>query len=142
MWARVDNVTVPAGATIAANTYITCTANSSAFDGADVNTLLHLIDEDDPAAPLNHAEMVTDKGLKTTASTAWDDEDFTVDVETNSPSMQSVFQEVVDRGGWASGQAMMLLWLDNTSGFEKQYVPTDYGVSAAKATLFHIEYTT
>lgn len=137
-WARWDNITIPQGATIDV-AYITVQARGTGNDGAGVASNLYFEDADDPTAPVDKDDAYG--RTKTTAFTAWDDEDFIVDVETNSPSIKDVVKEIVDRGGWASGQAMQLLWYDNTSGDPKFYDLHSYDGVAAKAVKLHVEWS-
>ena len=53
----------------------------------------------------------------------------------------SVLQEIVNRAGWASGNAVTVLWLDNgsTNGISRRW--NDYSGGAANAAKLDIDYT-
>lgn len=135
-WARFDPVTIPAGARIDV-AYISPNARFTGNDGSQ-KTNIYMCAEDDPAAPTTQPEHAADP--RTTAFTAYDDVDFTIDEEVNSPDISDAVQEVVDRAGWASGQAMMVLWDDDGSVNGNYCQPWDFDGSAPKSLKFHVEY--
>lgn len=118
-WMRYPNVTIPAGARIDAAT-MTVKVKWAGNDGSGVKTNIYANDEDDASAPTTKAEM---EGKSLTADfTAWDDADLgPLNTEVASPDISAPIQEVIDRGGWASGQALMLLWRDDGSSSDKRY---------------------
>lgn len=137
-WARFDPVTIPAGATIDA-AEIRVTASLSGQDGADLFTNIYLEGADDPAVPSSQADHVG--RARTTNFTAWDGKDFTVDLETASPDIALAVQEVVDRPGWNSGQAMQVFWDDDGSIDAAFYEVYAWNQDTAKAIALHVEYT-
>lgn len=138
-FARYTNVTIPGGATIQ-SAYITANQNLATHDGAGVKTNIYLEDADTAVAPTSRAEHAAD--VRTTAFTAWDDDEWAVDTDKDSPDIASVVQEVVDRGSWASGNAMMILWDDDGSDADSYYEPHSYDQSAGVSIRMHVEYTT
>lgn len=136
-FARWTNVTIPAGATI--NVAYLLVTPSRANGGTDRFTNLYFEDSDDAVAPTTQAEHAAD--VRTTAFTAWDNEAFVDETETQSPSIVDVVQEIADRGSWASGNAMMLLWDDDgsTNGFF--YGMNTYDGDTAKAMKLHVEWS-
>ena len=105
---RFTNVTIPAGSTITA---ATIEVDAYSEFAPDANFRIHMNDVDDAVAPTNVTEG---KALvATTASTAWVEDGVAISVAT-SPDFTAAVQEVVDRGGWASGQDMMVMFLPNT----------------------------
>ncbi len=138
LWCRFDGITIPAGATIE-DVYLTFQAWTSSLDGVGTVTNIHCEAADDPVAPVDKADI--DGRTRTTNFTAWDDYDFpdtTNDYDT--PSFVSALQEVVDRGGWASGQAIMVI-IDDDGSSAKVYSlrSMDQG-SGPNAPDIHIQY--
>ncbi len=138
-WARFTNVQIPNGATIDV-AYLSFIAHGTAQDGSGTKTNLYFCDEDDPAAPTNQTQHAADP--RTTAFAAWDDYDFP-DVTNwyDSPSVATVIKEIVDRAGWNSGQAMMLLWDDDGSDVDRYYRPKEYSQGSTVAPKLHIEWS-
>ncbi len=133
-----DNVTVPQGVSIDAAS-IEVQADRTDLDGSGMLTNLCFEDSDDAVAPTTRAEHVAD--ARTTAFSAWDDEDFVVDAWTTSPDISAAVKEVVDRGSWVSGNAMMLLWDDDGSPVQRIYGLKAYDLSASLAIKLHIEWS-
>lgn len=136
-WARFVNVTIPAGATITV-AYITVEENVDNGDGAGTLTDIFMEAADDPTAPTTQADHAG--RARTTAFTAWDDIDFTADTPTDSPDIASVIQEIIDRGGWNSGQSMQILW-DDGGSTDHWYAPWSYDGNTAKAVKLHVEWS-
>ncbi len=120
---RFTNITIPQGATIT-GAYLTLMA---AFTQNAVNVKSRISAEDvDDAITFadDRAAFDTRWGLRTTARVDWDDiESWTAGSSYDSPSIVSVIQEIVDRGGWVGGQDMVIFWddfEDRTAHFDKQ----------------------
>lgn len=137
-WGRFTNVTIPGGATIQ-SAKITVVARGSVPDGSQ-KTNIYAEDVDDAVAPTTKTEH--DDDVRTTNFTAWDDEDFVVDAETDSPDLAAVIQEIVDRGSWLSGNSLMILWDDDGSLDGDYCVMYQYDDDTTKAMKLHVEYTT
>lgn len=137
-WLRFTTVTVPVGATVT-NAYISLKAWGSGSDGAGTESNIHLEAADDPAAPTTQADHA---GRSRSTGIAWDDYDFPDTTNFyDSPDLTTAVQEVIDRGGWASGQATQVLWDDDGSSVNQSYQPRTYDDSSANAAKLHIEYT-
>lgn len=100
---RFQNVTIPSGSVID-DAYL----NVWGDDGARDNPLMdiYLEDADDPVDFNDYAEILLRDN--TTATVEWDQ----VNIGTGwnvSPDLSSCVQEVVDRGGWISGNSMVAL---------------------------------
>jgi len=135
---RFTNVTIPQGATIVSAT-LTLTADANR--GADtVRTNVAAEDADNPAAPTTYANMVA--RVRTTALVAWDfTTDWVADSEYSPGSLTAVIKEVVDRGGWSSGNAL-IIYVDNDASTDvAARTCYSYDGSAAKAATLDIEYT-
>ena len=139
---RWTNVTVPAGSTID-SAYIQFVAN---FDLSvdTVNLMVEGIDEDDTATFGDSSPLGRDK---TTANVVWNavphwttDQD---DVDTRTPDIASVIQEIIDRGGWASGNALALHVKNNgsTTGVNAYRCAYDYDSGEGKSAQLTINYT-
>lgn len=101
---RFTNITIPPGSTINSATiefYIT----SGSYD--DPNVTIFCEDVDDAAAFTTTTNDISSRAL-TSASTPW----IASDVGTgahSTPSFASSVQEVIDRGGWASGNDLVVI---------------------------------
>jgi hypothetical protein len=133
---RFQNVAVPQGATITV-AYITYTA---ALLG--VKAVILKIYGEDADDTSTFSDLADYEGRTRTSAgvTGWSPGDWSVDSEYNSPSITTIIQEIVDRAGWVSGNAMTFFWEDNgtTSGNRNAY---GYKGSTTKCAKLHIEYT-
>jgi hypothetical protein len=139
-WWRFSNVTVSAGATIDV-AYLTLTVLSNVLGSVMSN--IAAIDEDDHTAPTNQGEWDTDHAAHTTAVVTWDFESVAAPASQQTPSLVAIIQEIIDRAGWASGQAIGI-HIDNDGtvadpGNTRQ-VWVDVEGTPNEAIL-HIEYT-
>ncbi|MEE9593244.1 MAG: hypothetical protein V3W28_06670 [Thermoplasmata archaeon] len=135
---RWDNVTIPAGATIDV-AYVTVEEKTDTGDGGQkVEIAFNLAG--DAVAPTDRAEYAA--LVQTVARVAWDDIDFTADTPTNTPSLATIVQEVLDGGGWNSGQAMMVLFNDDGSAANNFIGSWSYDGDSSRAYKLHVEYST
>lgn len=111
---RFQNVTIPAGSTITAAT-LTFYFISGSYD--DPYLTIKGNDVDDAAAFSAVNNDVSSRTM-TTASVTWDQNSVGIGLET-SPDISAVVQEIIDRGGWSSGNsiAFILAAIDNSSTF-------------------------
>lgn len=107
---RFLSVTIPGGARIDAAYLDIYTVAVATDDALDLLTNFYGEDADNAAQTTDWADY--DGRDRTTALTAWDGQDFSTGY-TNSPSIVDVVQEIVDRGGWSSGNAMQFFWQDD-----------------------------
>ncbi len=106
-----DTVAIDQGETITV-AYFTYEVGWSA--GGDPKTNIYMEDSDDAVFPTSNAEHAAD--VRTTAFTVYDDMNpVPPATPTQSPSIVSVVQEVLDRPGWSNNNAMMVLWDDDGS---------------------------
>ena len=82
----------------------------------------------------------------TTASVNWNAiPAWTADVDYNSPEIKTIIQEIVDRGGWSSGNDLVLFWDDHgdnsTHDTDVRRYGYGYFASSANCAKLHIEYT-
>uniref|UniRef100_A0A6M3IZI6 Uncharacterized protein n=1 Tax=viral metagenome TaxID=1070528 RepID=A0A6M3IZI6_9ZZZZ len=108
LFALFDPVNVPNGATID-SAYLSLYSVS-----IYTNTLLQKVAAnaaDDTAPP---ADAATVNGYaRTTAKVDWDFANWSANTWYQSGDIKTVIQEIVNRGGWASGQALMILLDDD-----------------------------
>lgn len=118
---RFTNITIPSGSTIdSAKLTFTC---KIAYANVVVNSVIIGEDVDDAATFSDIANYqgrrgtivggandnnITDASVLFNAIAAW-----TANAEYDSPEIKTIIQEIIDRGGWASGQAMALFWDDH-----------------------------
>ena len=102
---RFPNVNIPQGAIIS-ESFLRLTADAARTGESVCNVYAN--DADNPAAPINEAQMSS--LVYTTAYVEWEQETYWgAGSQYDSPDISAVIQEIVDRGGWASGNAMMLI---------------------------------
>ena len=103
---RFTNVTIPAGSTISAAKlkvdFLSGTERTFQINGYDLDN----VSQPSAASDGNHSNY-------TTANSSW-----TIPASAavhDSPEIKTIVQEIVDRSGWASGNAMMFsIWLNAT----------------------------
>lgn len=110
-FARFQVPSVEQGATIN-SAYLKATCDTS-YSTNTTSIILYMVDADNPAAPTNAA---TYDALAKTAGVNWSSIGaWTVNTEYSSPDIKTIVQTVVNRGGWAPNQYMIVLWWDNSS---------------------------
>ena len=132
-WAatRFTGVTIPPGSTVTAATYevdVYTTAN----DNPDVNVFAD--DADNSAQPTTSASNLSGR-TTTTASVVWTGTN--IGTGWKSPGdLSAVIQEVIDRGGWASGNAITILLDARSTANDFRFRPYEYNsANAAKLTI-------
>ena len=108
---RFTNITIPQGATIT-EAYLTLRCSNTG-QGA-TNSRISAEDVDDaPTFADNKTTFDTRWAARTTARVDWDAiPDWTLNNDYNSPEIKTVIQEIVDRGGWSSGNDIVIFWDD------------------------------
>ena len=136
-WFRFPNVTIPQGSSIK-SAYIKLTAYQT-LSGATVNSNVFLADEDNASSPSSVADF---NGRSLTSGVAWDAiAAWTQATQYDSPDLANDLQEVVDRGGFSSGNAVMVMIFDDGSDSNayRTVSTIDYVSGAQKAEL-HVEW--
>lgn len=108
---RFTGLTIPAGSTITA-----CTINflaAATLSATTCNVKIQAIAADSATAPVDAADG-NGRSL-TTANVTWSPGSQTADTEYSTPDLSAVLQEVVNRGGWASGNNVVFYLQDNSS---------------------------
>lgn len=146
---RWQNVTVPAGATIDAATFSISIASAS-FDEPQ-----HQVrgEDSDNAAAFTTGTNNIDARPRTTAVTQWNSADlgaaandwFEWGAPNGSPTaganLNAIVQEIVDRGGWASGNAIVFIFEQHTLDALRDLQPWLYGGNSLLAPKLDIDYT-
>lgn len=135
---RFQNVTVPQGAIIT-NAYIQFTVDETDSDA----TLITLRGEDvDDADAFSYSKHDVSSRDMTSDSVTWSPAAWTsvgaAGTDQRSPDISSLIQEIVDRGGWSSGNSMVMILY---SWDEFKRVAESYDGSAADAPTLHIEFS-
>lgn len=109
----------------------------------DCNTKISAEDVDDAVEFADDAAAFDVRyGNHTTAIVDWNGiPHFVVDEEYTSPDIKDVIQEIVNRGGWASGNAIVLFWEDygNNSDGDAMRSSVSWDEDPAKAPTLIIE---
>jgi hypothetical protein len=139
---RFLNVTIPQGATVTA-AYLTLRASGNE-SGTICRTRLSAENVDNANAFSTKADFDS-RWANRTATVDWDNiPAWTKDTDYNSPSIVSQIQTVINRGGWASGNAIVIFWEDfeqRSSVAEAERAAYSYDGSITYAPKLHIEYT-
>jgi len=129
---RFPNVTIPAGATItSAVIKLYASVSRSGF----VSMPCAFEDADNPSAVASYADGVS--RTKTTADATWSSGAWVINTQYDSPNLKDSLQEVIDRVGWASGNAVQ--WLTSGAASGDGYAYT-YEGAGYKPVLF-VEWT-
>jgi hypothetical protein len=108
---RFQNVVIPSDAVI--DSAVIRLVSTGNYSVTTCNAIIHFEDEDDPSAPsvvgdVQEASLTT--GADWDSIVAW-----TQGESYDSPDISSDLQEVIDRAGWNSGQAVIVHVLNNGS---------------------------
>ena len=129
---RFGNVTIPPGAPITA-AYVNFIASANDIQSTDV-TIIGQASDSSPTFT-SAASDITSRPL-TVASAAWlSVPSWSTGGSNNSPSLIAIVQEIVDRPGWTSGNAMVLIITGN--GRRRA---DSFDGNPANAAILHIEY--
>ncbi len=112
MGLRFQSVTIGKAASIT-TAKLTVTSHSNR-SGTVCNSRISADDADDAATWSTSGDFDTRWASRTTARVDWDAiVAFTTNTTYDSPEIKTVVQELVDRGGWASGQDQAYFWDDH-----------------------------
>lgn len=130
---RFPNVTIPPGSIIS-SAKITLQAYAS-LSGNTVTARIYGQDADNPATFSDAADYTARE--RTTAYADWAAvEAWTVDVDYDTPSLVEIIEEIIERPGWASGNAMAFFIEDNgSSSFANRNAKTYEGSTTLCARL-------
>lgn len=130
---RFLNVTIPAGSTINSAS-ISLNFISTSYDSPEVN--IYCEDVDDATTFAAGANNISGRTL-TTAYTYWDATNIGTGVKV-SPDFAAAVQEVIDRGGWTSGNDLNVIIKGNAATSEFRVSTWD---SANPEAQLDIDYT-
>lgn len=135
---RFLNLTIPAGATIQ-SAYFRFTANTTISAGT-VNIDIYGNDVDD-ATTFTTTNGDISTRTRTTATVVFTVGACAPNTIYSTGDVKTIIQEIVDRGGWASGNDMAFMFIapNNTTTYAT-YV--SYNGQPFSSAMLHIEYTT
>jgi len=137
---RFTNVTIPQGSTIRS-----AWARFMAYDSQVISGIVlkcYFVNADDPDAPADQAEL---DGFSLTSAVNWTSIPLWSDgIRYTTPDLKTILQTIVDRSGWASGNAVILIIEDNSSaaGANRKFSSYDYLGSGEKPALYVTWYST
>lgn len=133
---RFPNIQLPADAGIV-RAYITFTA-ANAQAGVTINSDISADDADNSAQIASYADYAgrTD----TTAVVSWSPGAWVQGTTYESPDIKSVIQEIVDRAGWASGNAIQIFWKNAGSSNGAYRQPASFDNATYDEAVLTIEY--
>lgn len=138
---RFQSISIPKGATII-SAKISVYAAYQVFFTADADGVIYGESADDPATydAVTHRPDTADT---TTASVAWSPATWTDDTWIDSPDISTIIAEITSRAGWASGNALCLMWrhampLDYSTDSFCSFV--DYNGSTSNCPKLVVEY--
>jgi hypothetical protein len=134
---RFTSVTLPQGATINA-AYLSFYA-FGALSGTTCKVTIKGHNTDN--APTFSTKADFDGRARTSAGVSWTIPGWSDATWYDSPSITSVVQEIVNRAGWASGNAMAFFVDDDGSSDSALRKARSWDGAAAYAAKLHIEYT-
>lgn len=138
VFARIASVAVPSGATIDA-AYLRLSSLVT-LAPTTFYASCWMVDADNPATPTTYDAI--ESAPRTAASSSWNNPAVTNGAWVNTSSLAAAIQEVIDRPGWVSGNAMIAAVENNGSG-ASTYLPfASYNTSSSYAPILHIEYST
>jgi hypothetical protein len=130
---RFTPVTIPQGATIT-TAYLTFRANMTAATPGGGR--IYGQAADNPPTFTTFGEY--DSRVWTSANVHWTPAAWVIDTNYTSPDIKTVIQEIVNRPGWASGNALVLRIVADISHDTYAY---SYDNVPSYAPTLHIEYT-
>jgi hypothetical protein len=135
---RFQNITIPKGATITSATMNVVLQENS----ETIATNIYCEDADDAVAFANSAGVKPSDRSLTDAYTAWDlSTAWSAGTGYDSVDFSSCVQEVIDRDGWESGNALVILVKDDGTSGGNNRTLYSYESSTANAATLTVEYT-
>ena len=122
---RFPNITIPAGAIIT-SAVVRFIAYETAYQ-AGAKSKCYLNNVDDAVAPTTGAQM---EALALTSVVSWPATTQWVQGSTyDTPDLTTILQSIIDRPGWASGQAVMVVIRDDSSPAGNSRAPRSWNYS-------------
>lgn len=131
-WLRFQNVTIPQGAVISAATITLIGAS-----GSGTLTVTFKAQNADSAGALSVGEDGTGRTWTSAAANTWAIPTLSAGTSYTGPDITDILQTVVNRGGWASGNNMLiaLLYSSSSGGASRAFRSGDNGSSPKYAVL-------
>lgn len=133
---RFQNITIPQDATITAS-YIQFKSDDN--ESGTVNFMLFGEAIDDSPAFASVPSNITSR-TRTTNTVSWSPPNWSNnenDLDTRTPSLNPIIQEIISRSGWTSGNDLTIMISDTVHNDKREADSEDGGV----APILHIEYT-
>lgn len=134
---RFPDITIPKNVTIT-SAYVKLTAYSD-NSGAICNANCYFNDIDDAISP---TDLDTFANLALTSPVAWDTvAAWTDEIQYDTPELKSILQEIIDRSGWGSGNAIQIIIKDNLSDTSaRRTVSSIRNVSGTEKAELYVEW--
>lgn len=134
---RFTGVAIPQGSTIT-DAWISLRARAMLSNIPD--TFIEVEDTDDAAT---FTDLTNYNARSRTSAVSWTPPSWITDNWYNSNSIVTPIQAVINRGGWSSGNDLVVFWRDEPGwGFLQAYIMAhSYDSDSGSAPKLHIEYT-
>lgn len=136
---RFTSVNIP-NASVINSAKITFRGTST---GSGLNVVIKIegVDQDNTGEFVTSPEDTARTRTHTTANVGWTITSQTAGADKDTSDIKTIVQEIVDRAGWASGNAMAF-WLSDNGSTSGDYVDfEDYSTSTTLCALLTIDYT-
>jgi len=133
---RFPDITIPNGATITSAVLYVLSDTSTQWDGY-VKVKVGFNNIDTAVAP---TDVDTTEALTMTSGVVWEPQTFTQGTWYNTPDLADELQVVVDRGGWSSGNAIMLLMDEDGSTVSKRRLVHTYEDGSSNRPYLELEW--
>lgn len=131
-FARIPNVSIPQGSEVF-GVFARITAYSN-LPGQTVNLRCAFVNADDPDAPTTYSQ------LQAYTVTDWIDwgalETWTANELYDTPDLTNTLQQVIDRTGWQTGNALILIIEDINSNDQRSFISVRVGDNTNGVVLF------
>lgn len=134
---RFESIGIAQGTTIDSAYLKLSTQAASLGEGSGLEVDITANDADD----VSPSALRPSTNTPTTASVAWGSISLAQGVVITSPDIASVVQEVVDRAGWSSGNAINI-WVNGQSTTRQYRRIVDYSMDGTNTAQLEITYTT
>ena len=135
---RFANVAIPAGAII--NSAVIRHVANSSLAGTTCKCKIYGEAADNPSAASSYSDYWARS--RTSNYLSWTVPAWAAETDYDSPDISIVVQEIVNRAGWASGNALQLFEQDDGSNNNATRTFYCYDTSASKAAKLVVTYTT
>ncbi len=112
---RFVSVPIPQGATIISAVMSVLIRSAPAGDDPEVTIWGDDTDDADPLHDLTPADYLPENRTPTSATVVWSDTNLGNDIWVDLPSITAIIQEIINRPGWVSGNALAIITEDTQS---------------------------